>query len=60
MRALTRKIVMLFADRKAATAVEYGLILALLVLALMTGLSALGSGTSSLWGDVHAKVVNAR
>ncbi|MBX3565170.1 MAG: Flp family type IVb pilin [Sphingomonas sp.] len=60
MRALAQRIVMLLGDRKAATAVEYGLILALVVLALMTGLQSLGGSTSSLWGNIHTKVQNAR
>jgi pilus assembly protein Flp/PilA len=34
-------------DRKAATAIEYGLIAALIAIAIITGLSALGSNLNS-------------
>lgn len=60
MRFLTRMIAALISDNKAATAVEYGLILALIVMALMAGLVSLGDSTTSLWGDINAKVQNAR
>jgi len=60
MRALAHIIAALFADRRAATAVEYGLILALIVLALMTGLQALSGSTATLWGNISTKVQNAR
>ncbi|RYY25270.1 MAG: Flp family type IVb pilin [Sphingomonadales bacterium] len=60
MRALAHKIAALIADRRAATAVEYGLILALVVLALLGGLQALGGSTATLWGNINAKVQNAR
>lgn len=43
-------------DRKAATAVEYGLILALIVLGLMMGLVSLGGQTQSTWGNLYDKV----
>lgn len=42
-----------------ATAIEYGLILALVALALLVGLTALGSGNGGLWSAVESKVVNA-
>ena len=60
MRAWAQFIVAMIGDRKAATAVEYGLILALVVLALMTGLQAMSSSTSSLWGNISTKVQNAK
>jgi pilus assembly protein Flp/PilA len=43
-------------DQKGATAVEYGLIVALIILALMAGLSGLGGGTSGMWTNVAGKV----
>lgn len=60
MRALASIIADLLRDRRAVTAVEYGLILALVVLALFVGLSQLGGTTSSLWGGIHTKVQDAR
>ena len=46
----------LIRDRKGATAVEYGLILALVVLAVMVGIIALGSATKDTWTNVSTKV----
>jgi pilus assembly protein Flp/PilA len=43
-------------DRKAATAIEYGFILALVVLAMMVALIEVGATTSQLWSNVSAKV----
>lgn len=60
MRALAQMIAALIGDRKAATAVEYGLILALVVMALMAGLQALSGSTSSLWGNISTKVQSAK
>ena len=45
MRALLR-------DRKGATAVEYGLILALLVVAMMVSLTNVATSTSLLWNKI--------
>lgn len=45
-------------DSRGATAVEYGLICALIVLAMMTALIAVGETTTSLWDKVADKVVN--
>jgi len=46
-------------ERRGATAIEYGLILALVVLALVAGLSALANSTTGLWGNVDTKVAAA-
>jgi pilus assembly protein Flp/PilA len=37
------------ADRRGATAIEYGLIAALIVIAMMTGLASLGGGVGGMW-----------
>ena len=50
----------ILADRRGATAVEYGLILAMIVLAMFGTLQALADTTSTMWGDVSKKVQNAR
>ena len=42
----------LCADRRGATAIEYGLIAALIVIAMMTGLSSLGGGVGGMWGKL--------
>jgi pilus assembly protein Flp/PilA len=43
-----------------ATAVEYGLIVSLIVLAMFVGLKNVGDGTSNMWNKVSNKVVNAQ
>ncbi|MEQ7874842.1 Flp family type IVb pilin [Sphingomonas sp. ASV193] len=41
---------------KGATAIEYGLIASLIVIAMMGGLSALGGGSSGMWGKILSNV----
>lgn len=45
---------------RGATAIEYGLILALIVIAMVVGLTALANSTTGMWGRVDAKVSTAR
>jgi len=56
MRTALRK---LLRDGRGATAVEYGLILALVVLAMLGGLVVVGGGVTDLWGDVANDVNDA-
>lgn len=60
MRAMLSALRRLLAEQKAATAVEYGLIVSLIVLAMLAGFQSVGSQTISMWGNVSSKVVNAR
>jgi pilus assembly protein Flp/PilA len=46
-------------DQSGATAVEYGLILALIFLAMVVGVVAVGTSTSDLWGNISNQVKNA-
>ena len=48
----------LFASDKGATAVEYGLIIAMIVLAMIGALSNVASKTNAMWGNVANEVVN--
>lgn len=50
---------LLGADRRGATAIEYGLIAALIVIAMMGGLQALGGGTNGMWGKLLTDVSSA-
>lgn len=59
MGAIRRNWRRLFADRRGATAIEYGLIAALIVIAIMGGLSALGGGAGGMWGDLATEVEGA-
>jgi pilus assembly protein Flp/PilA len=49
----------LIKDRKAATAVEYGLILALIVIAIIGGLQMFANTTIGMWNNVSTAVVTA-
>lgn len=50
----------LLRDRRAATAVEYGLILAVIVIAMMVSLVGVADVTKGVWSNVSSKVTNAR
>ena len=43
-------------DNRGATAIEYGLIAALIVVAMMGGLSALGGGAGGMWSKINNTV----
>jgi pilus assembly protein Flp/PilA len=53
LRARLRK------DERGATAVEYGLIAALIVLAMIAGLSQVATATTTMWNNVSDTVENA-
>lgn len=56
MRAFVRLARAFARDRKGATAIEYGFLLALIALAIMATLVELGGTTSNLWNNVSTKV----
>jgi len=47
---------MLGRDSRGATAIEYGLIAALIVIAMMGGLRTLGGGTNGMWGKIGNEI----
>ncbi len=49
----------LIRDIKAASAVEYALICALIVLAMIAGLNAVAGRTTGMWSDVSDNVTQA-
>ncbi len=49
----------LLRDEQGATAIEYGLILAMLALAIMGALKGFASEASSMWNDVNSKSAEA-
>ena len=49
----------LCSDKRGATAIEYGLIAALIVISMMAGLSTLGGGANGMWGKMANKVTSA-
>jgi pilus assembly protein Flp/PilA len=46
-------------DKRGATAIEYGLIAALIVISMMAGLSQLGGGAGGMWTVLKDKVDQA-
>ena len=44
------------ASERGATAVEYGLICSLIIIAMMSGLEALGGGSRGMWGKIQTNV----
>lgn len=49
----------LWGDRKGATAVEYGFIVALIVIAMVAALTQLANSTTTMWNNVSTKVTAA-
>lgn len=56
MRALLRRLLI---DQRAATAVEYGLIVSLIVIAMIASLQALAGQTVGMWNNVSSRVTEA-
>ena len=46
--------------REAATAVEYGLIVSLIVISMLAGFVSMSGATVDLWGGIGNKVAAAR
>lgn len=56
MQSLIRLVLNLARDCKGATAIEYGLILALVFLAMVGAVRGLAGATTDMWGNVSTKV----
>ena len=52
MSAIRKILRKLCANQRGATAIEYGLIAALIVVAMMGGLQSLGGGVGGMWGKL--------
>ena len=48
----------LIRDQKAATAIEYGLIVALIVIAMIAGLQLFAGSTIGMWNSVQQNVTS--
>ena len=59
MSAIRRMIRNIRTDTRGATAIEYGLICALIVMAMMVSLGSLGGGVAGKWGNMANTVGNA-
>lgn len=47
-------------DRKGGTAIEYGLIASVIVVALIASIIQLANTTTGIWGNVNIKIETAR
>lgn len=56
---MTKFIKRLISDRTGATAIEYGLILALIVLALLSALQSFADGSITMWETISEKTATA-
>lgn len=59
MHAIRKMLRKLSADTGGATAIEYGLIVALIAVAIVSALQTLGVGTGSLYGQIDQTVTDA-
>ena len=53
IRTIGRK---LRSDKRGATAIEYGLIVALIAVTAIGGMSSLGGGANGMWGKLDNKI----
>ena len=51
-----KRFARLLRDRKGATAIEYGLIVALIVIAMIAGLQLFAGSAIGMWNSVEANV----
>jgi pilus assembly protein Flp/PilA len=58
-KALVRLGRKLAANRDGATAIEYGLIAALIVIAMIAALQNLADVTTGMWNDINTKVTTS-
>ncbi|TPG54553.1 Flp family type IVb pilin [Sphingomonas glacialis] len=56
---IVRLLKSVLGDNRGATAVEYGLIIALIVIAMVVSLTGLANTTIGMWGNVNTKVTTA-
>ncbi len=56
MRSFAKK---LFQDHRGVSAVEYALIVSLIIIAMIAGLSQMATATTTMWNNVNNKVSNA-
>ncbi len=57
MLAIRSKGRTLRSDKRGATAIEYGLIAALIAVAAIGGMSSLGGGANGMWGRLANTVI---
>ena len=50
----------LLGNRKGGTAIEYGLIAALIVITMVAAFVEVANTTVTMWGNINSKMANAR
>ncbi|MES2135861.1 MAG: Flp family type IVb pilin [Pseudomonadota bacterium] len=58
MIAIRKFLRRLGVDARGATAIEYGLIASLIIIAMMEGLSTLGGGANGMWGKISGEIAS--
>ena len=53
------RLIKLVRNKRGATAIEYGLIVALIVIVVVAGISTLGGSNGGMWGNMTNKATNA-
>ena len=56
---MKRCLIKLIGNERGATAIEYGLIVALIVIAIVIAISTVGGGAHDIWANVSNKAGNA-
>jgi pilus assembly protein Flp/PilA len=56
---MRKQITALFGDRCGATAIEYGLIVCLIMVAILVGVTAAGTQLNTLFNNVATQVQNS-
>jgi pilus assembly protein Flp/PilA len=56
--AIRRILRLLSVDERGATAIEYGLIVALIAVAAIGGMQSLGGGVGGMWGKLQTTMNN--
>jgi pilus assembly protein Flp/PilA len=56
---MTKFVTRFLKDESGATAIEYGLIAALIAVVIITGVGALGTTLNTKFNDIKTKVANA-
>jgi pilus assembly protein Flp/PilA len=54
-----RRFSSIFKDQRGATAVEYGIILGFVFMALIIGVSSVGTANSDLWSNISQQVTGS-
>jgi len=59
LNAVRKMLRALRLDQRGATAIEYGLIVAMIAITMMSGLALLGGGSGGMWTDISTRVATA-